>query len=75
MKKENLKIDGYRGTWYVIEEYLFNGEYYYELESEQDGDECPWIIVDKDFKIVKDMFGYNIDDTYDDIKTTLKDCL
>lgn len=75
MKKENLKIDGYRGTWYVIDECWFKGQYYYQLESEQDGDECPWIIVDKDFKIVKSIYGDNIDDCYDDMGTTLQESL
>ena len=73
MKKENLKIDGYRGTWYVIDEWWFKGQYYYQLESEQWGDECAWIIVDKDFNIVQNMFGDPIDDCYDDIRTTLEE--
>ena len=73
MKKENLKIEGYKGTWYVIDECWFKGQYYYQLESEQWGDETPWLIVDNEFKIVKNMFGDNIDDCYDDMRTTLEE--
>lgn len=54
---------------------VYNKEKYYQLESEQYGDETAWIIVDKNFHIVKDIFGYNIDDCYDDLLTTLKGSL
>ena len=59
--KDNIVVNGYIGTWYVIDECTYNGNKYYQLESEQDGDETPWIIVNESFHIVKDKYGYNID--------------
>lgn len=50
---ENIRIDGYNGSWYVINSmnlYPFNREFavsIYLLESEQYGDEWPGLIVTK----------------------------
>jgi len=52
MQKGNLTIEGHEGTWYVIEEAIYNGEKVYLLESEQYGDEAACLIVDKNLKIL-----------------------
>lgn len=50
---ESIRIDGYKGTWYVIGAmnlYPSNREFavaIYLLESEQHGDEWPGLIVTK----------------------------
>lgn len=72
---ENLRIQGYKGTWYVIDECFYNGKKYYMLESEIWGDEVPALIVNSDMNIVIDNMGFKIDDVYDDILHTLKERL
>lgn len=62
---ENIKVDGYRGTWYVIDSTTYNGKKYFLLEHEYYGDETCCLIVDKN--------GNFIDETYDDIITGLED--
>ena len=58
MKKHNIKLEGYRGTWYVIGETVYNWKNelkkLYLLESELWGDEVPSIIIDKDYNIIMD---------------------
>lgn len=57
---ENVRIDGYKGTWYVIGTmnlYPFNHDYavsIYLLESEQYGDEWPGLIVTKFGNVICD---------------------
>lgn len=47
MKTEGIKIKGYTGTWYVVDERVQEGQSYYLLESEIYGDEAPALIVTK----------------------------
>ena len=58
MKKENIKLNNIKGTWYVIDEVWYNSQKVYLLESEQLGDEVPCIITDKNFNIIK-LNAYN----------------
>lgn len=53
-KTDNLKVEGHRGTWYVVNQTYFKGEKVFLLESEIWGDEAPYIIVDKYNNIVMD---------------------
>ena len=72
--KERIRVKGYSGTWYEIDKTIWHdGKTYYLMESEQYGDETPWIIIDEENKIVKDIFGYNIDDVYNDINSELEE--
>lgn len=52
--KDNIKIKGHRGTWYVINQMLFRGKTIYLLEHEKYGDESACLIVDEDCNIVMD---------------------
>lgn len=65
MTTENIKINGYRGTWYVIDSTIRTGIKYYLLESEQYGDEVSALVINQ--------FGNVISETYDDIDTALTD--
>ena len=49
---ENIKIKGYKGTWYVIDMSYYWGNKVFLLESEQYGDEAPAIIVSESGKVV-----------------------
>ena len=63
---DHIKIEGHRGTWYVIDEGYFvltpdtkhGPKTFYEhcflLEHEQYGDEAPGFIVDQDGKVIAD---------------------
>ena len=52
MKTDGLKVEGHRGTWYVVNYTMFKGKQVFLLESEIWGDEAPYIIVDKYNNIV-----------------------
>lgn len=54
---ENIKIPGYRGTWYEIDKKEVNGKTYYLLEHEYYGDETAHLFVEKvgsTFKVLDD---------------------
>lgn len=57
---DSIRIDGYKGSWYVIDTmnlYPFNHEFavaIYLLESEQYGDEWPGLIVTKFGNVICD---------------------
>lgn len=54
MKNEGIKIKGHRGTWYVIDEAVYDGKRLYLLESEIWGDEVASLIVDEDCDVILD---------------------
>lgn len=46
MKREGIRVEGHRGTWYVIDEGYHNGRKVYLLEHETYGDMAASVIVD-----------------------------
>lgn len=54
MLKNNIKIKGHIGTWYVIDEGYHNGKKVYLLEHEEYGDEAAALVVDQDLNIIMD---------------------
>ena len=54
MKKENIKIKGYRGTWSVIDETIYKGKKVFLLEHEYYGDMTQSLIVDEKLNIILD---------------------
>lgn len=54
MKKDNIKIEGHRGKWYVIDETIYHGETVYLLEHETYGDESACLIVNEKLEIILD---------------------
>lgn len=63
--KENIKVEGYRGTWYVIDETVRDGRKYYLLESEKWGDEAPHLLVDAKMNVIADDMYDNIEEQID----------
>lgn len=63
---EHIKIEGYRGKWYVIDDTIYNAQQWFLLEHETYGDETASLIVD--------CFGNVAGETWDDIRTGLEDC-
>ena len=51
---DGLIIDGYEGTWYVVDTETVDGKEIFLLESENYGDETFGIIIDKDRNVLVD---------------------
>ena len=68
MKKDNIKINGHVGTWYVIDEDERRGKKLYLLEHEYYGDEAACLIIDEDYNIVMDDVWNGFDDYLEDWK-------
>ena len=51
-RDSNIKVDGHRGTWYIISESYWRGKKVYLLEHEQYGDEAACLITDIDFIVI-----------------------
>ena len=49
---DSLIIDGYEGTWYVVDTETVDGRKLFLLESENYGDEAAGIIIDKDRNVI-----------------------
>ena len=45
MKRDGIKMNGWIGKWYIIDEREYRGEMYYMLEHETYGDETEHLIV------------------------------
>ena len=53
METEKVRIDGLKGTWYMIDEYHDgHGDAYYLWESEQFGDECNAVLTDERLMVI-----------------------
>ena len=61
-----IRIDGYFGSWYVIDKMTVKDKTYYLLEHNTYGDETPNLCIDIHGKVYSD-------DTYDDLETVLTD--
>lgn len=51
-KREGIKVESHRGTWYVIDEKDYDGQTLYLLEHETYGDEAASIIIDDDGNLI-----------------------
>lgn len=52
--QDNNLVEGYMGTWYVIDTASHEGETVYLLEHEEYGDETPCLIVKEDLTVLCD---------------------
>jgi hypothetical protein len=52
VKKNNIKVEGHVGTWYVVDEVYYEGAMYFLLEHEYYGEDTAWIAVDEAGDIV-----------------------
>ena len=66
MKKNNIKLKGYKGTFYVISDTVMDIKgtlkRVYLLESEFWGDEAPCVITDGDYNIILEDVYNGFDD-------------
>ena len=54
MKTENIKVEGFVGTWYVIDTKTYFGTTLYLLEHEKYGDDTSSIIIDENYNVIHD---------------------
>ena len=54
MKTKKMKLDGMKGTWYMIDSYTSVRGTYYLWESEQLGEDCPAVMTDEKLRIFDD---------------------
>ena len=59
---EHIKINGYKGRWYVVDTADFRGEQVFLLEHETYGDMTSNLIVDRDCNIILDDVWNGFDD-------------
>lgn len=52
MRKDNVKIEGIQGKWYLLGEKEWKNKKVYLWENEKFGDECPHVITDENLKVV-----------------------
>lgn len=79
--KDNIRIEGYRGSWYVIDkrnmDIIRDGKIKksdcYLLEHEEYGDEATPLIVDKDLNVLHDSAFDGFDDLEYDIESEAYD--
>jgi len=65
MLKDGIRVTGYRGTWYVIDETIIDGEKLYLLEHETYGDEAAGLIINDNLDVVCDDVWNGFDDYYE----------
>lgn len=61
-ERENIKIQGRKGTWYVIKDYDYYGKIFHLLEHEVYGEDTAHLWVDEEHKIVLDEVFNGLDD-------------
>lgn len=66
-ERKDIKLKGYIGKWYAIDETLYNGEHYYLMEHCTYGDETFALVIDSNNEVICE--------TYDDIITALEESL
>lgn len=54
MTKSGIKVQGHRGTWYVLKETFHRSAQVYLVESEQWGDEAAALIIDGNGDVIFD---------------------
>ena len=66
---DGIKVEGHRGTWYVIDasDCPILKHTVFLLEHEQFGDEAAGLIVDEDFRVVLDDVWNGFDDLAEEI--------
>lgn len=72
MSKNNIKLKGYKYTWYVIADTIMDIKgtlkRIYLVENEVYGDEVPCIIIDGDYNVLLD----NVYNGFDDLRYQLE---
>lgn len=66
-ERKDIKLEGYKGKWYAIDEVIYNGEHYYLMEHSTYGDETCALIINEKNEVICE--------TYDDIITALEELL
>lgn len=62
-KRDGIKIEGHKGTWYVIDEIFYNNTKVFLLEHEIHGEDANNLIIDGDLNILVE----DVTDGFDDL--------
>jgi len=68
MKKDNISVKGFKGTWYIIDEAYFSGKEVYLLEHEEFGDEAACIIINKELELILNNVWNGFDDLEEQVE-------
>lgn len=52
MLKEGIHVSGFKGFWYLVDTYIFQGQKCYELEHEEFGNDVAHIIINENGKVL-----------------------
>ena len=73
MQKNNIKLKGYYGTFYIISDTVMDIKgtlkRVYLLENEVYGDEVPCIIIEGNYKVILD----NVYNGFDDLRYAIEE--
>lgn len=75
MLKNNIKLDGHRGTFYVIKTKQQDGKEIFLLESEQWGDEANHVVVNSDLKVLLSNEYNGFHDYFESLETSVFDVI
>lgn len=62
MIRSGIEIEGHIGTWYIVDESLYQGKKVLLLEHDEFGDEAACLIVDENMSIVLEDVWNGFDD-------------
>jgi len=68
IKADGIKVDGHKGTWYVIDMDYIQGERCFLLEHETYGEDAPSVIID----IENNVLCEDVYNGFDDYREILK---
>lgn len=54
MKKDNIKLNGHIGTWYILSDSVIMGKHLYLVEHETYGEDTEGLIIDNNYNVVLD---------------------
>ena len=70
---EGIRVEGHRGTWYVIDTENVDGQELFLLESEQHGDQAAGVIVDKSGTLILENVWNGFSDYRDEVLDPLSE--
>lgn len=62
MEKDNIRVEGHKGTWYVIDEHQVGDKTFYLLEHEKYGDMAANVIIDENGALIAEDVWDGFDD-------------
>lgn len=70
--KEKIKVEGHKGTWYVIDELTKFGKKFYLLEHNTYGEDADHIAINSEGKLIMEDITDGIDELTEFLETEYK---